>query len=57
MNSKLVRIIAPHFVCGILVSKDIVVDAAPIMAWSINKNAPWVRQWCARKRYEWEPIE
>ena len=35
----LIRITAPHYVAGIIVSKnDIIINAAPILKWTIGKK-------------------
>ena len=52
-----VRVVAPHFVCGITISGDQVVDAAPIMRWAVGKRARYVLNYAHRKGWDTEEIE
>lgn len=45
----LLRVIAPHFVAGLIVTKDKVTEAAPILSWAIGKNAIWCFQYFKKK--------
>lgn len=45
------RVTAPHFVCGIVTEGDVVVEAAPILRWSIGKTRQELRRYFARKRW------
>lgn len=40
----LVRVVAPHFVAGIVVEADICVQAAPILKWTLWRNAEYLRK-------------
>jgi hypothetical protein len=45
----LVRVVAPHFVAGLIVQDDRCTEAAPILAWAIGKGAGELRVYFARK--------
>lgn len=45
----LVRIVAPHFVAGLIMEQDVCVQAAPILAWAIGKGTVELRQYFRRK--------
>jgi hypothetical protein len=45
----LVRVIAPHFVAGLVVEGETVVEAAPILKWTIGKQRGWLRAYFAEK--------
>lgn len=53
----MIRIEAPHFVAGVIVSgpagSRVVVKAAPILRWSMGKPARELARWCERKRHRW----
>ena len=50
----LVQIQAPHFTAGLEVNKDkIVINAAPILKWTINKTLKQVIEYCEKKNYGW----
>jgi hypothetical protein len=45
----LVRVVAPHFVAGLIVEGDRCVRAAPILRWAVGKRAAELRAAFARK--------
>ena len=47
--SILVRVVAPHFVAGLVVEGDRCVDAAPILRWAIGRDRDGLRAYFARK--------
>lgn len=51
--SVLFRIIAPHFVAGVILG----VRAAPIIGYMANWNEQRIRIYCAKKRWRLEIIE
>lgn len=50
----LVRVVAPHFVAGLMMHRDRCVQAAPILRWAERK--PWyqIKQYLERRRWEYE---
>lgn len=38
MTDQLIRVVAPHFVAGIIMGADRCVRAAPILRWTIGKD-------------------
>ena len=58
MNTRLLRVVAPHFVAGAVweqysqwVCSD---NTAPILRWMRGKSAAEVRPYLRRKGWEWE---
>lgn len=47
----LVQVTAPHFCAGIIVRRDKVIEAAPILQWTLGKPYSWLRRYFARKRW------
>jgi hypothetical protein len=45
----LVRVVAPHFVAGLVMDRAVCVEAAPILAWAIGKSADDLSQYFRRK--------
>jgi len=45
----LVQVTAPHFVAGLVMENDIVIEAAPILRWAIGKKRDWLRSYFERK--------
>lgn len=45
----LVRIVAPHFVCGVVLEGDTIVEAAPIVGYMLGRNGDWLRAYARRK--------
>lgn len=52
----LIRIVAPHFVAGLLVDNGRVVVAAPILRYMIGWTGRQVGAYCAQKRWTWERL-
>lgn len=50
------RIVAPHFVAGIIVDLGRVIQAAPILGWSVGKEFSIVRDYCRDRGWEVQPI-
>lgn len=51
--STLYRIVAPHFVAGVLVDEDSVVEeTAPILRWAMGRELGWLVSYCTRKRWQ-----
>lgn len=52
-ETVLARIVAPHFVCGIVIDARtaMVVEVAPIARFMVGKSARWVADYCRRKNY------
>lgn len=46
-------ITAPHFCAAIQVRDGHVIDAAPILRWTIGRGAKWVHRWADLKSYDW----
>jgi hypothetical protein len=53
----LYRVVAPHFVAGIVADGGRVVDAAPILAWSVGETREHLRDYFASKRWRVEFVE
>ena len=51
MNA-LLWIDAPHFCCGVVVSKTHVVDAAPILRWAIGRPISQFSWYCRSKKWK-----
>lgn len=45
----LVRIVAPHFVAGLVCDGDVCTEAAPILRWAVGKDRAELRAYFARK--------
>lgn len=45
------RVVAPHFCAGLITRDDVVVDAAPILGWTIGRTRAELRAYFARKRW------
>jgi hypothetical protein len=52
-NEILMRVEAPHFVAGLIVTKGRVVRAAPILKWSLGKQWVWIASYIERKGWRW----
>lgn len=48
----LARVVAPHFVAGLLLDGDRCVEAAPILRWEVGKDRAWLRAYFRRKGWE-----
>lgn len=52
------RVEAPHFVAGVVVAQDgVIVDAAPILQWTVNKPIAWFKSYCYGKKWSILPLE
>lgn len=48
----LVRVVAPHFVAGLVLDDaGVCVYAAPILGWCVGKDREWLRLEFQRRRY------
>ncbi len=56
MTGRLWRIVAPHFVCGLVVADGRVVEAAPIVRWALGRRWSDVREAMKRKGWSGEPL-
>jgi hypothetical protein len=52
----LYRVEAPHFVAGIVFQKELAINAAPILKWSIGKNIVFLRNYFNRKKWRFKRI-
>lgn len=52
MLESLARIVAPHFVAGIIMSGDRCIRAAPILAWATGRDAAYLRAYFHDKGWE-----
>lgn len=50
------RIVANHFVAGLVVADDLVVEAAPILGWTRGRRWHSVRAFCVRRGWHGEPL-
>lgn len=46
------RVVAPHFVAGLVTDGDRVVEAAPILRWTMGRSRPQLRERFSRLHYE-----
>lgn len=51
------RIVAPHFVAGLVLAGDLVVQAAPVLSWALLKDFAFVRDYCAKRGWVVDPCE
>jgi hypothetical protein len=54
--TKLIRISAPHFVCGVVAEAGRIVTAAPIVAYMIGWNGRKFADYCKEKKWKWEKL-
>lgn len=52
----LFRVTAPHFCAGLVVRDDKVVEAAPILRWTIGKSIYWLVGYFAGKEWTCEKV-
>ena len=54
MTTVLVRVVAPHFVAGIVINRATkrCVEAAPILRWCEGKTADEIRRYIDRRGWE-----
>lgn len=48
----LVRVVAPHFTAGLVFEGKRVVEAAPILRWTMRHDADWLAAYFKRKGWE-----
>lgn len=53
---RLWRIVAPHFVSGLVVQQGQVVEAAPILEWTRGRPWPEIKRECRRRGWHGEPL-
>ena len=51
-----IRIVAPHFVAGIILSTGRVITAAPILAYMLGWSMSEVVTYCRRRRWQWRIV-
>lgn len=56
MTGQLWRIVAPHFVAGLIVRDGFVVEAAPIIGWADGRPWPYLKTYMQRKGWHGEPL-
>lgn len=54
---KTYRILAPHFTAGIEVSGDVVLQAAPILGWTVGKSFISFRDYAKARGWSLEPLD
>lgn len=52
----LVRIVAPHFVAGLVADGGRVVEAAPILRYMLGWTGSQVARYCRRGAWRWERL-
>lgn len=55
-EEMLVSVDAPHFCAALILENDIVIDAAPILKWTIGKNRDWLREYFAQHHWTAEVV-
>jgi len=50
------RIVSPHFAAAVIVSSDMVLQSAPILAWSVGGTWGRLRSYAERKGWSVEPL-
>lgn len=53
MTDYLVRVVAPHFVAGIVTDDDLCLEAAPILRWAIGRDNESLRSYFDRKGWQY----
>jgi len=48
----LVRVVAPHFVAGLIMNGDLCGQAAPILRWAVGKSRAELRAYFERKGWK-----
>ena len=51
------QITAPHFCAGMLVKDGVIVRAAPIIKWAVNRTWPQLTHYLRRKRWKWRALD
>jgi len=52
----LYRIVAPHYVAGLIIEANEVVEAAPILDWAVGKSWTYCYTYFKRKKFEVENL-
>jgi hypothetical protein len=55
-EERLYRVLAPHFTAGLVTRAGVVIDAAPILRWTLGKPYRGVLSYCCRKHWTLELI-
>jgi len=53
----LVRVTAPHFCAGFVLTDRRVTFAAPILKWTVGKDPAWLSAYFKRKRWKTEVVK
>lgn len=53
----IVRVVAPHFVAGLVLENGRVVKAAPILRWAVGRTLPAIEQYCYRRQWILERVK
>ena len=56
MMDYLVQVKAPHFTAGMVLGKTKIINAAPILRWTIGKTMKDLSRYFKRKHWEYEII-
>jgi hypothetical protein len=56
MTELLFRVVAPHFVAGIVVVGGRIVEAAPIIRYMVGWNGAHLVRYCRSKGWAWESV-
>lgn len=48
----LVRVVASHFVAGIVITGDVCTEAAPILRWAIGKRREFLSDYFRKKKWK-----
>ncbi len=51
-GTTLYSVTAPHFVAGLVTARGVVVDAAPILRWSIGKKTRELNLYLKKKKWK-----
>lgn len=54
--TTLIRISAPHFVCGVVAKAGRIVTAAPIVAYMLGWDGRKFADYCKAKNWQWENV-
>ena len=52
VSDELIRVVAPHFVAGIILRDGIAVETAPILKWAMGKSRSELCDYFAKKGWE-----
>lgn len=50
--TALLRVNAPHFTAGAIMTEDKVIHAAPIIYWMVGKDRGYLKRYCKRKGWD-----